>query len=104
MPGTFTFILCTNLQTYPPQQYRLVTSDNRGFIGSERLPEVGASGGGTVTHARYDPRGHARRIQDGAHDLAFTFDGAKRLTQVAQADASGNPSTPVLKTLDRDRA
>jgi hypothetical protein len=40
-----------------------------------------------------------RRIQDGAHALAFSFDRAERLTQVAQADGSGDPSTPVLKTL-----
>jgi RHS repeat-associated protein len=35
-------------------------------------------------------------VQDGPHDLAFTYDAAERLTQVAQADASGNPGTPVV--------
>jgi len=39
------------------------------------------------------------RLQDGQHDLAFTYDAAARLTQVAQADGSGYPSTPVIKEL-----
>jgi YD repeat-containing protein len=80
-------------------QNRIFTYDNRGFLTSEQLPEVGTSGNGTVTYSKYDARGHARRKQDGAHDLAFTYDRAERLTQVAQADASGNPGTPVLTTL-----
>jgi RHS repeat-associated protein len=80
-------------------QNRLFTYDGRGFLTSEQLPEVGAAGNGTIIYSKYDARGHAHRIQDGAHNLAFTFDPAERLTQVAQADASGNPSTPVLKLL-----
>ncbi|MHB8799137.1 MAG: RHS repeat-associated core domain-containing protein [Thermoanaerobaculia bacterium] len=51
----------------------------------------------TILYSKFDARGHARRVQDGQHDLAFTYDAAERLTQVAQADASGNPTTPVLK-------
>ena len=80
-------------------QNRLFTYDGRGFLTSEQLPEVGLSGNGTVTYSKYDARGHARRVQDGGHDLAYSFDAAERLTQVAQADASGNPSTPVLKAI-----
>lgn len=80
-------------------QTRIFTYDNRGFLASEQLPEAGASGNGTVTYSKYDARGHARRIQDGAHDLAFTYDPAERLTQVAQANASGDPGTPVVKAL-----
>ncbi len=52
-----------------------------------------------MTYSKYDARGYARRKQDGVHDLAFTYDRAERLTQVAQADAAGNPGTPVLTTL-----
>ena len=80
-------------------QTRAFTYDNRGFLLSEQLPELGASGNGTAAYSKYDARGHARRKQDGLHDLAYTFDRAERLTQVAQADGSGNPSTPVLTTL-----
>ena len=80
-------------------QNRVFTYDNRGFLLSEQLPELGTSGNGTVTYSKYDARGHARRVQDGAHDLAFTFDAAERLTHVAQADASGNPGSPLLKAL-----
>jgi len=50
----------------------------------------------TILYSKLDARGHARRVQDGQHDLAFTYDAAERLTQVAQADASGNPDTPVV--------
>ena len=50
----------------------------------------------TIFYSKFDARGHARRVQDGQHDLAFTYDAAERLTQVAQADASGNPGTPVV--------
>ncbi len=80
-------------------QNRVFTYDNRGFLLSEQLPEKGTSGNGTVTYSNYDARGHALRIQDGPSDLTFAFDRAERLTQVAQADASGNPGTPVLTTL-----
>jgi len=80
-------------------QNRIFTYDNRGFLLTEQLPEVGASGNGTVTYSKHDARGHARRVQDGAHDVAFTFDRAERLTQVSQANAQGNPGTPVLTTL-----
>jgi len=50
----------------------------------------------TILYSKLDARGHARRVQDGQHDLAFTYDAAERLTQVAQADASGTPGTPVV--------
>ncbi len=77
-------------------QSRIFTYDGRGFLTSEQLPEIGLSGNGTILYSKLDARGHARRVQDGQHDLAFTYDAAERLTQVAQADASGNPGTPVV--------
>jgi RHS repeat-associated protein len=80
-------------------QVRNFTYDNRGFLTSEQLPEVGASGNGTVAYSKYDARGHYLRRQDAAHDLAYSYDRAERLTQIAQADGSGNPATPVLTTL-----
>ena len=78
-------------------QNRLFTYDGRGFLTSEQLPEVGLYGNGTVTYSKYDARGHARRIQDGEHDVAYTYDAAERLTQVAQAILKGVPGTPVLR-------
>jgi len=50
-------------------QTRTFTYDNRGFLLSEQLPEVGAAGNGAVTYSKHDARGHARRLQDGLHDL-----------------------------------
>ena len=79
-------------------QTRRFVFDNRGFLTSEQLPEAGTFGNGLVLYSRRDARGYARRIQDGAHDVAFTYDAAERLVQVAQADAQGGPGTPVLET------
>ena len=71
-------------------QERLFTYDNRGFLTSERHPEKGASGNGTVTYSNYDPRGHAGHKQDGPADLLFTYDLAERLTDVTET-ATGRP-------------
>jgi RHS repeat-associated protein len=65
-------------------QERLFTYDNRGFLLSEKHPEKGASGNGTVSYLSYDSRGHARRTTDGPNDLTYSFDRAERLTQVRE--------------------
>jgi RHS repeat-associated protein len=81
-------------------QTRSFTYDNRGFLTSEVVPEVGSTGGGTRTYSKYDSRGHLGRYQDGLHDIAYDYDDAERLTIVAQADASGNPNLSIkLKEL-----
>jgi hypothetical protein len=43
---------------------------------------VGAAGNGTVTYSNYDARGHAGRVQDGAHDVTYCYDRAERLGRV----------------------
>ncbi|HSG40535.1 MAG TPA: hypothetical protein VLE27_12915, partial [Thermoanaerobaculia bacterium] len=65
-------------------QQRLFTYDHRGFLLSERHPEKGASGNGTVSYFNYDARGHATRKVDGPNDLTFSYDKAERLTQVRE--------------------
>ncbi|MGH3086935.1 MAG: hypothetical protein ACRDSJ_06400, partial [Rubrobacteraceae bacterium] len=68
----------------PTTQTRLFTYDNRGFLRTERHPEKGNSGDGTVTYSNYDARGHAGRKVDGGHDLTLTYDRAERVTQVRE--------------------
>jgi YD repeat-containing protein len=67
-------------------QTRTFTYDNRGFLLSEKHPEKGISGNGTVSYSSYDARGHAGQKIDGAangqFDLTFTYDAAERLTEV----------------------
>ena len=58
-------------------QERLFTYDNRGFLTSEKHPEKGASGNGTVSYLNYYSRGHARRVIDGPNDLTYTYDRAE---------------------------
>jgi RHS repeat-associated protein len=81
-------------------QTRKFTYDNRGFLISEQLPEVGNSGNGTITY-EYDSRGNVVSKRDGANKLKYTYDSAGRLTLVrecltefAQCDLANN-SRPV---------
>jgi YD repeat-containing protein len=78
---------------------RLFTYDRRGFLTSEDHPESG------VTAYLYDARGHARKRTSGGRTLSFTFDGAERLTTVAEGSnvmkeltfGSANSGTNMLK-------
>jgi RHS repeat-associated protein len=65
-------------------QERLFNYDNRGFLTSEKHPEKGAAGNGTVSYLSYDSRGHARRTTDGPNDLTYTFDRAEHVTQIRE--------------------
>lgn len=65
-------------------QERLFTYDNRGFLTSEKHPEKGAAGNGTVSYPSYDSRGHARRVIDGPNDLTYTYDRAERVSQIRE--------------------
>ncbi len=62
------------------QQVRAFTYDNRGFLLSERHPEKGATGNGTVTYSDYDAGGLPHRMIDGPHDLRFFYDFMGRPT------------------------
>lgn len=63
-------------------QNRTFTYDNRGFLTSERHPEKGAFGNGTVTYSSYDAMGLPRRVIDGPSDLTITRDRGGRPLQV----------------------
>ena len=65
-------------------QERLFTYDGRGFLLSEKHPEKGASGNGTVTYPEYDARGHALERVDGSNHLVFEYDRAERLLSVTE--------------------
>ncbi|MFL6194034.1 MAG: RHS repeat-associated core domain-containing protein [Thermoanaerobaculia bacterium] len=69
-------------------QERLFTYDNRGFLTSEKHPEKGATGNGTVTYQSINSRGHAQRVIDGSSDLTYSYDRAERLVQVQQTGGS----------------
>ena len=64
-------------------QERRFDYDNRGFLTSEWLPEVGAAGQapGRVRYTR-DALGNPRSRFDGQHWLIFGYDGAGRKTEV----------------------
>jgi hypothetical protein len=72
-------------------QIRTFSYDNRGFLLNETHPE-----NGTTTYAAYDARGHLRRrflgttVSNSFQHLGFVYDRAERLTQVHEADTSGN--------------
>jgi RHS repeat-associated protein len=80
--------VCSNVVSSVCGQTRLFTYDNRGFLVSEKHPEKGTSGNGTVSYWSYDSGGHAGRRQDGTangpFDLTFTFDRGERLTQIRE--------------------
>jgi YD repeat-containing protein len=73
-------------------QQRRFSFDGRGFLLTEKHPEKGAGGDGTIYYYDYDSHGHATRKVDGSltssSDLTFTFDPAERLVTVAET--SGN--------------
>ena len=65
-------------------QERLFTYDNRGFLTSEKHPEKGTAGNGTVSYQSYDSHGHAGRMIDGPNDLTYSYDRADRLFQIRE--------------------
>jgi RHS repeat-associated protein len=83
-------LLASVTQTGSGTQTRLFNYDNRGFLTSERHPEKGVNGNGTVSYLSYDARGHAGRRLDGPNDLSFIYDRAERLTKVYK---TGTPTT-----------
>ncbi len=65
-------------------QERFFTYDNRGYLTSEKHPEKGASGNGTVSYLSYDSHGHAGRVIDGPNDLTYSYDRGDRLYQIRE--------------------
>jgi RHS repeat-associated protein len=72
-------------------QYRTFTYDRRGLLMSEMHPELGTSGGSSITYSNYDSLGQAHRRTRGGLDLAFDFDAAERITSVYPFGSSGTP-------------
>jgi RHS repeat-associated protein len=64
-------------------QTRTFVYDDRGFLASETLPEIGPWGNGTRTYSEYDARGHVGRTVDGPNTLTYAYDGAERLLEVS---------------------
>ncbi len=71
-------------------QQRTFTYDLAGLLTSEKHPEKGRNGYGTVSYQEYDARGHLRHRIDGttggAFDVTFVYDAAERLTHVQDLD------------------
>ena len=81
---------------YPPQQRRLFTYDNRGYLLQEQLPEKGGiNGNGTVSYSAYDARGHVGQVVDGPSTLTFAYDRAERPATVSE----GCTPTPCTRTV-----
>lgn len=75
-------------------QVRTFDTDNRGFLISEKYPEIGANG---ITWGKYDARGNVHEKYYGGTgnrhelDLTFVYDAAERLTLVKQPAFSNRP-------------
>lgn len=78
----------TNAPGATPDQVRCWDYDRRGFLTSEKHPEKGTSGNGTVGYASYDAMGHARSKSDGDVALGFEFDAAGRLERVRETSTA----------------
>jgi RHS repeat-associated protein len=52
------------------------------LLTSETHPELGSTGGSSVTYSNYDALGKAHRRTRGGLDLAFDYDGAERVSRV----------------------
>jgi RHS repeat-associated protein len=63
-------------------QTRTFQYDRRGLLTSETHPELGSTGGSSVTYSNYDALGKAHRRTRGGLDLAFDYDSAERVTRV----------------------
>jgi RHS repeat-associated protein len=80
-------------------QNRIFTYDNRGFLTTEQLPELGTTGNGTIAYSQYDARGHALRRYDGLNYLKYEFDKAERLYKVKESN-SGWADVRTLRQFD----
>ncbi len=72
-------------------QERIFTYDRRGFLTSERLPEKGAAGNGTVSYSGYNALGKTGRTIDGPSDLTYNYDRAGRLTLIRETGGTQRP-------------
>lgn len=79
--GRLTSVLIDDGTTKQPRSFEY---DGRGFLIREDHPE-----NGPIVYGDYDARGHAWKRTAGGSTLAFTFDSAERLTDVATS--SGEP-------------
>ncbi|MEM7482386.1 MAG: RHS repeat-associated core domain-containing protein [Acidobacteriota bacterium] len=77
------------------RQERAFAYDGRGFLLSEKHPELGVAGEGTRRYEGYDAMGNAHRqyvgAQNGLFDLAFTYDLTGRLTAIRERGGLRRP-------------
>ncbi len=71
-----------------PDQVRCWEYDRRGYLTSERHPEKGVAGNGTVTYAGYDALGLPGSKADGGVVVGYLYDGAARLFKVVETSAA----------------
>jgi RHS repeat-associated protein len=63
-----------------PTQTRNFLYDHRGFLVSETHPELGTA----ILYSDYDVLGNPGRIRRGGWDLAYSYDGVGRLTEIKE--------------------
>lgn len=78
-------------------QLRWFFYDQRGFLTSERVPEKGASGNGTVFYGEYDALGNSWNRSDGI-ELDYTFDRAGRMKKIEETIPRAGLS-PIVRPL-----
>ena len=72
------------IQSKRGTQNRYYGYDARGFLLSERHPETGPNGNGTLTYTR-DAFGQLRHQSHGNRDLTYLYDNGGRLTTIKDA-------------------
>jgi RHS repeat-associated protein len=65
-------------------QNRVFTYDNRGFLTSERHPELGASGNGQILYNQYDTSGNVGEKIDGDNTITYFYDAANRPVLISE--------------------
>jgi RHS repeat-associated protein len=94
--------VCQNKSGGSCGQERIFEYDPRGFLTSEKHPEVGASGNGTFYFCQYDSMGNPRRrrnaacgTQNASFGLWFTYDALERLRTVKEEGVNGTQGSLV---------
>lgn len=70
--------------TNPITQKREFTYDNRGFLVSEKHPELGPAGNGSIQLSNYNTQGLPGQKIDGVNTTRFTYDGTGRRKKVEE--------------------
>lgn len=74
----------TDAPGFTADQVRCWEYDRRGLLTSEKHPEVGTSGSGSITYGGYNALGKAQSKTDGPVTLEYVYDPAARLTEIRE--------------------